>query len=495
MTSIFSFIHDSLDMKKIEVEVSLIPGLPQFQIMGLPDTVIRESHLRIKSALKAQGFTVPTHQQVLVNLKPAHIKKRSAGLDLAIAYAYLLETGQIQPIGDKVFVYGELSLNGDIGVSDEFLWKPIIIKKGEAFISAEESKLMVNTPYYGVNHLRDLHEMPLVQPKNSYQLKKPPFLKYQFKFEAAELMSMVALGGHSLFLAGPAGSGKTTVCQGLHLLQEDPNFMEFSEIQKIAQYFGQEVSWRPFVSPHHTTPHISLIGGGVPPFPGEITRACGGTLLLDEFLEFSSMSQEALREPIQSGEIVVSRRGNIKKYPAAFHLLATSNLCKCGDLVPDQPKRCSYSLARCRAYIEKMSGPVMDRFDILSFTHKWLRKRSKFSKKTSTLQESCDDKNSLYTLEDIFNKVIKARRFIRKNRNQEGLNKKLDVEGLELQVDSFIKNNLLPDFKSYRRKQSFYQVARSLADLCESEAIELEHLEKARKYSIDPFLQIGELFH
>lgn len=497
--SVYSFVHQSFDLQKIEVEVSLVPGLPNFQIMGLPDSAIKESQFRIKSALRHQGFTWPKAQQVLVNLRPAHLKKSSPGLDLAIAYAYLLKTKQIEsPVNSKkgkLFVYGELSLEGKVFIPDEFLYATLDLGNLDSLISGKNKNFVSLKKYYSVSQLSDLkllmqHNISSVDLAAETVSSRPPFLDLQFSPRVAELLSVAALGGHSLFLAGPAGSGKSTFCKALHQLQKDPSLAEAQEIKKVGQYFGKVSNWRPMVSPHHSTPALSMIGCGYPPQPGEITRANGGTLILDEFLEFASQSQEALREPLETGEIFVSRRGKSCKFPAKFQLIATSNLCKCGDLVPNKIINCSYSLARCRSYLEKLSGPLLDRFSILSFTHKWKAKGSNLS-----LFDASVNKGKPTSVEAVFCKVEKIRSFIKTTRPlQETVNHFLPAEVIIKDVDMFYYQNCMPIFKSYRRELAFLRVARSYADLALSVKIEKNHLEKAREICVQSFYDLKQVF-
>lgn len=501
--SVYSFVHQSFDLQEIEVEVSLVPGLPNFQIMGLPDSAIKESQFRIKSALRHQGFTWPKAQQVLINLRPANIKKSSPGLDLAIAYAYLLKTKQAKNINKtqtgKLFVYGELSLEGKVFIPDEFLYSTLDLKKEDTLLSGVNKNFIFYKDYYSVNNLCELKGAgkDSVSTMSSPDLKtiklntqRPKFLDLHFPLAVADLLSVAGAGGHSLFLAGPAGSGKSTFCKALHQLQTEPSLQEAQEIKKISQYFGKACAWRPLVNPHHSTPALSIIGCGYPPQPGEITRANGGTLVLDEFLEFASQAQEALREPLESGEIFVSRRGKTCKFPAKFQLVATSNLCKCGDLVPKKSINCSYSLARCRSYLEKLSGPLLDRFSILSFTHKWKGHNSHLH-----LFDTDLNKTKYLSVEQIFKQVDSVRNFIKSDRpDQTTSNHFLKKETIIKNIDPFYYKNCMPFFKSHRRELAFLRVARTYADLDLSSKIEKQHLEKAREICVQSFFDLKQIF-
>ena len=227
---------------------------------------------------------------------------------------------------------------------------------------------------------------------------------------------------------------------------------------------GLRNSWRPFVAPHHSIPVMSMLGGGSPPIPGEISRAHGGVLVLDELLEFHSYVRESLREPIESKSITISRRGVSCQFPANFLLMATTNLCPCGDYVPQRPTRCRFPLARCRSYLDKMSGPLLDRFSIISFSHQW---RGEFEVSLSKIGEN----------------IRRAREFGKRSRGQTLNNSELDLRTLEGFIDDFTLKNLLPSFEdSHRRKLAMLQVARSLADMEEQEEVSMKIIKESFRY-------------
>ena len=459
------------ELKSVEVELTLTPGLPQFQIMGLPDTNIKESQLRIKSALKHQGFDWPAGKKVLVNLRPAYMKKSSRGLDLAIAAAYLWKTGQVQlpESAELPYVYGEISLEGQVDVPDDL---------DTLFEQDRETTILTGTPDHGisyplltVNELKDLHQ-PVLIPAQPLQtrLQRPDIPGLHFPPTLAQLMKVTALGNHSLLLAGPAGSGKSTLAYSLHYLMSEPIQEEALRIYQIGKWFQNPTSWRPLVNPHHTTTSIAMIGGGSPPFPGEITRAHGGMLLLDEFLEFPARVKESLREPIERGEMTVARRGQNVSFPAKFQLVATTNLCPCGDYIPGKNTDCSRSLQRCRSYIDRLSGPILDRFELLFFT-----------------DQKYQLENPKIPLQEIFEQIEAARKF----QNREIPNSDLSLSELESHLKAFTRQNLMPETgASQRRKLALLRVARSLADLDQSAEIMPIHLDQAAKLSLLPFEKI-----
>jgi magnesium chelatase family protein len=184
-------------------------------------------------------------------------------------------------------------------------------------------------------------------------------------------MKLSALMGSSVLLAGPPGSGKSTWAKGLYHLLPNPTFEEKAALRKMSMAFHHSLTWRPLIAPHHTIPVMSMVGGGVPLFSGEIAKAHLGMLLLDELLEFHPRVLEALREPLESKKLTIARRGESLEWSADFQFVATTNLCPCGRMVPGRPSHCGYSLRRCRSTWERLSGPILDRFDLVFFTSEW----------------------------------------------------------------------------------------------------------------------------
>ena len=460
-------------MVPVEVELSLIPGLPQVQFTGLPDTAIRESIMRIKSAICARGFEWPKTRQIIINLRPAHLKKSSQGLELAIACALLWKTGQLQPPADMsspFYIYGELSLDGMVSVPED--WESLPPQK-EGILTGQVGQINYLCPLFQIANLTELENPVLAPVKPIGELLKKPLLpQIQFSEGAADILTVTAIGEHALLLAGEAGTGKSTLSEHLPYLLPPPSLFEFQTVRRIWSRMGQELTWRPFVSPHHSTTPLSMIGGGYPLFFGEITKAHGGILFMDEYLEFHPRVQEALREPMEKGEICIARRGQSEKFPARFLLVAATNLCPCGDLVPGKGVQCSYSLRRCFSHLDRLSGPMLDRFDILSFSTQW---------KTGKLSVS---------IKDIYKKVMKAYQF-RQERKQAVVNSRLSLQELEASLNSFLRKTQLSSVvSSKRRKKAVLKVARSLADLDEEEEIQIRHIERAKELSLVPFVQM-----
>ena len=370
MIKVQSLIQDKATLVPVDVELTLWPGLPGIQFLGLPDQHLKESALRIKSAIKAAGFQFPVAQQILVNLRPSHLKKTSRGLELAVAAAYLWESEQLKaplPSSDH-FLYGELTLSGDV-LEPEDLAKSFQDPHRVILTGSAKSESPARFRRQVARNLKDLLKPEEVSASTGLDRPERPTLALQrtYSAEQARLIEVLAVGEHSALMAGPAGSGKSTVAQCLPSFLRAPSEKQFYELKKIHAEFGQELKWRPVVKPHHSTPVIAMIGGGSVPFAGEISRAHGGVLILDELLEYPSQVQESLREPFEEGQMRVFRNGKLKIYPAQAQILATTNLCPCGTWTPSKPMEmaCVYNRTRCRSYGQRLSGPLVDRFEIL----------------------------------------------------------------------------------------------------------------------------------
>jgi magnesium chelatase family protein len=469
---VYSLVRSHISLAPLEVELTLVPGLPQIQILGLPDAAIRESAARIKSALRAQQFKFPKSQQVLVNLKPSHLKKTSRGLDLAIAAALLFETRQVR-VPEKLetyFFYGELSLVGEIGAPDD-MGDFVAEKEAATMVTGRGSSMEM--PTIEISSLRDLQRpLPAPQTHLKSRPRRPPLAPLHFSTQAARLMMVVAAGEHSALLAGPPGSGKSTWAQHLHEVLAEPEWHQFRLSRQIARYFHTELTWRPTVAPHHSTTALAMIGGGVPISPGQITRAHGGVLILDELSEFSRVVHEALREPLETGRISVVRSGGSCDFPADILLVGTTNLCSCGKFIPKPSSDCLCPQRRREEYVRRLSGPLLDRFQLLVWTDDW---------GLSTLNQGG------VTLAEIGERAQRARAFAQASRGQMSCNGKLGNEFMQT-LEPFVLNHLLPQGAvSRRRLLACARVARTLADLEMSSQMKPKHWQRALEWTVQTF--------
>ena len=462
----FSFARDGFLLTPVEVQLDLMKGLPDVKFSGLPDMAIKESITRLKSSFKKCGFNWPTKKQIIINLSPAYIKKTSSGMDLALACALLYKTGQVnfsQLPKDNIYAYGEIGLDGEVSMPEDIEALPT--KELTLITGASLGKNYRDSLYITENlkGLSELKKAPVSHWKEG--LKKPSIPDLSFSPFAAQLLKLSATGEHNLLLCGEAGSGKTTLTENLFHLLNYPERQIWEGTKRIWQ--EPSLKWRPCLKPHHTTTALSLIGGGCPLFPGEISKAHGGQLIMDEYLEFHPKVQEALREPIEKGEIRLVRRGVSAVFPAQFLLTATTNLCPCGDYVPNKMVSCSYSLRRCQSYLDRLSGPMLDRFDLLAFSHEWKGERSIF-------------------LKDLLQEVEKATEFREETRNQKKPNSRLELQELESMTDSSLLK-ILPETSSHRRKRALLRVSRTLADLKKEKKINELHIEESFALSVKNF--------
>jgi magnesium chelatase family protein len=380
--TILSRSQQGLEAALVRVEVHVGSGLPAFSIVGLPETVVKESKDRVRAALANCGFELPAGH-ITVNLAPADLPKEGGRFDLPIAIGILVASDQLAPGPfDATELYGELSLGGELhpirGVLPTALQGT---RAGHRMIfpagNLGEAALARHGRVLGAAHLlevcgyaRGLRTLPAAgaPPDSNFTTAAPDLADVRGQPRARRALEIAAAGGHSLLMIGPPGSGKSMLAQRLAGIlpgMTEDEALETAAVGSLAGRGFRVEEWRrrPFRSPHHTASAMALVGGGARPRPGEISLAHNGVLFLDELPEFDRGVLEVLREPIESGHIVISRAARQSEFPARFQLVAAMNPCPCGHL-GDPAAMCRCTPDRVAAYRGRISGPLLDRIDL-----------------------------------------------------------------------------------------------------------------------------------
>jgi len=490
-----------IDAYTVDVEVDIAPALPGFTIVGLPDAAVQESRERVRAAIKNCGLEFPS-RRITINLAPADVRKEGPSFDLPIAVGILAATGQVDPAFiENCLVVGELSLDGAVrGVSGVL---PIALSARDVGVAkvivpahnVKEAAIVSEVDVYPVTTLTEVvqlinepgHMLPAIFGISEFQALDEPVYDVDFadvkgQESVKRALEVAAAGGHNMIMVGPPGSGKTMLARRIPTILPPLGMEEALEVTKLYSVCGllssneALITRRAFRAPHHTISNAGLTGGGTYPRPGEVSLAHHGVLFLDEFPEFKRDVLEVMRQPLEDGHVTIARAQASLTYPANFMLVAAMNPCPCG-FYNDNTKACTCTPHMISRYLQRISGPLLDRIDIHIEVPR-LKQDDLLSKMSGEPSVSIRQRVR-------FAREIQQARFagtkIYCNAQMTTRHMRTHCK-LSPDAESMLKHAIEQLHLSARAYDRILKLSRTIADLAQSDGIEVHHIAEAIQY-------------